>query len=386
CTKLIINYNVIATSIMREVALVYIKDKSNSLLIPVLMEINAEFNTPDKTYRKPFAYIGHLSAYGVSEYEVLFSIGSFFRIDHIEFNDHEQIWIVKMTLMFDEDHLTITNDYNSLKTCTIEEKIIKVGTLLSHHKDHSKTDQVNNFYQHFLAKNYSSSITAACYIGLGWLTLQQQKYDLAIRNVEQALNICKHLTQDSNLNYLEVMSYCCIGAMYRQQKDNINALAFYTKAYEIDKKIIPIDKYAFYNSFNQIASINIASIYKLTDLADRAWENFKDILTYETGTSNYFHSAIYLAIAEAGLSDIINLKNFHERKKWSDDWQRFFELSFHELSGSYRQCIVSGALSMGFKFSTDPQTYDNAIICFEKVIQISKKFFKISRDYYNNII
>ncbi|CAF4672930.1 unnamed protein product, partial [Rotaria sp. Silwood2] len=371
---------------MREVALVYIKDKSNSLLIPVLMEINAEFNTPDKTYRKPFAYIGHLSAYGVSEYEVLFSIGSFFRIDHIEFNDHEQIWIVKMTLMFDEDHLTITNDYNSLKTCTIEEKIIKVGTLLSHHKDHSKTDQVNNFYQHFLAKNYSSSITAACYIGLGWLTLQQQKYDLAIRNVEQALNICKHLTQDSNLNYLEVMSYCCIGAMYRQQKDNINALAFYTKAYEIDKKIIPIDKYAFYNSFNQIASINIASIYKLTDLADRAWENFKDILTYETGTSNYFHSAIYLAIAEAGLSDIINLKNFHERKKWSDDWQRFFELSFHELSGSYRQCIVSGALSMGFKFSTDPQTYDNAIICFEKVIQISKKFFKISRDYYNNII
>ncbi|CAF4669436.1 unnamed protein product, partial [Rotaria sp. Silwood2] len=165
-----------------------------------------------------------------------------------------------------------------------------------------------------------------------------------------------------------------------------NALAFYTKAYEIDKKIIPIDKYAFYNSFNQIASINIASIYKLTDLADRAWENFKDILTYETGTSNYFHSAIYLAIAEAGLSDIINLKNFHERKKWSDGWQRFFELSFHELSGSYRQCIVSGALSMGFKFSTDPQTYDNAIICFEKVIQISKKFFKISRDYYNNII
>lgn len=376
----------LSTSIMQEVALTFIKNKSNALLVPVLLEINAEFKICDKTYRKPFAYIGHLSTFGCGECEVLFSIGSFFRIDHIEFNDHEQIWIVKMTFIFDEDHLTVTNDYKSLKTCIIEEKIIKVGTLLSHHKDHSKTGQVHKFYQHFLTKNYGSSITASCYIGLAWFALQQQDYDLTIQHIEQALDICKLLPNSSTLNYLQVMSYCCLGSVYRQMKDNQNALEFYTKAYNIDRKIIPIDKYAFYNLFNQIASINIASIYKLTDCVDRAWTMFKDILTNETGTSNHFHSAIYLTISEAGLSDFINLKSFNERKKWSDDWKTFFELSFQELSGNYRQCVVSSALSMGFKFSTDSRTYDNAIICFEKVIQISKQFFKKSSDYYNNMI
>ncbi|CAF0821822.1 unnamed protein product [Rotaria sp. Silwood1] len=375
-----------STTIIRNVALTYIKGAPNDSLIPVMIEISAEFKTSAKVCRKPFAYIGHLSAYRSAEYEVLFSIGSFFRIDHIEFNDNDQLWTVKMTFIFDEDHYTVTNDYNALQTCTIEEKIIKVGNLLSHHNEQCKTNKANIFYQHLLTHSFNQTIKAACHVGLGWLTLQQKQYDIAIDYVEQALNICKQLGNDSYLNYLYVISYCCIGAIYRQKKDYTNALEFHMKAYKIDNKIISIDKYAFYNSFVHIASINIASLYKLTNRINLSWAMFKDILTYETNKSNQFHSAIYLAIAEAGFTDIINSKNISEEIKWSNNWKAFFDLSFHEISSTYRQCIISGALSIGFKFRNNERSYDNAIICFEKVIQISKKYLKICPDYYGNIL
>ncbi|CAF2520425.1 unnamed protein product [Rotaria sp. Silwood2] len=195
-----------------------------------------------------------------------FQLGHFFRIDHIEFNDNDQLCTVEMIFIFDEYHYIVSNDYNSLKTYMIEEKILKVRNLLSHHNEQSKTDKVNIFYQHFLINNFNPSINATCQVGLGWRAFQQKEYDIAIHYVEQALNMCKQLETGSYLDYLYVISYCCIGALYRQNKDYTNALQFYMKAYKIDNKIISHDKYAFYNLFVHIISINIISFYKLTTL------------------------------------------------------------------------------------------------------------------------
>jgi tetratricopeptide (TPR) repeat protein len=65
----------------------------------VLFEIKAD---PKMTTTKPFADITKHSDYP-GEAEVLFMIGSIFRLESIDQND-KQVWIVKMTLSSDEEH------------------------------------------------------------------------------------------------------------------------------------------------------------------------------------------------------------------------------------------------------------------------------------------
>jgi hypothetical protein len=65
----------------------------------VLFEIKAD---PKMATTKPFADISEHSDYH-NESEVLFMIGSIFRLESINQND-KQIWIIKMTLSTDEEH------------------------------------------------------------------------------------------------------------------------------------------------------------------------------------------------------------------------------------------------------------------------------------------
>ena len=264
----------LSTSISLNIAMTFIRGSSNGDLIPVIFDISAEFKNPDVVRRKPFAYIGDLSHYRSAELEVLFSVGSFFRVDDIKFNKEENIHTIQLTFIYNEDHYTITDDYGTLKRCSLEEKLIKTADLLSNHDKHGAI-KTNAFYQHFLSDNYSSQINAACHAGLGWLAFKQKQSDLAIQYQKQALKQYETFNDEHCLNYLYVTSYNCIGAAYQQQKRYSKALSYYLKAYEIHSTVVPIDKYAFYNLFNNVASVNIACIYKIQGDIKQAWSTFK---------------------------------------------------------------------------------------------------------------
>ncbi|CAF1092580.1 unnamed protein product [Adineta steineri] len=66
----------------------------------VLFEIDAD---PKIVTTKPFADISQHSYFPV-ESEVLFMIGSIFRLNNINRDDKDQIWIIKMTLCNDDEH------------------------------------------------------------------------------------------------------------------------------------------------------------------------------------------------------------------------------------------------------------------------------------------
>lgn len=89
-----------STTTERETALFLLGSSSSRIdLERVLFEIDAD---PKIITTKPFADITEQS-YFPSESEVLFMLGSIFRLRHINCND-DGIWIIQMTLCSDNDH------------------------------------------------------------------------------------------------------------------------------------------------------------------------------------------------------------------------------------------------------------------------------------------
>ncbi|CAF1303903.1 unnamed protein product, partial [Rotaria sordida] len=69
-------------------------------LEPVLFEIVAD---PTVAITKPFADIRAYSEYP-EESEILFMLGSIFRLDNIDYSNDNQVWIIRMTLCSENEH------------------------------------------------------------------------------------------------------------------------------------------------------------------------------------------------------------------------------------------------------------------------------------------
>ncbi|CAF3754058.1 unnamed protein product [Rotaria socialis] len=90
----------LSTSNERPVALFYMGDQSQKIALErVLFEIEAD---PEIVSSKPFADINMYSCF-TNESEVLFMLGSIFRLNNITHTDN-QVWIVHMTLCSDDEH------------------------------------------------------------------------------------------------------------------------------------------------------------------------------------------------------------------------------------------------------------------------------------------
>lgn len=360
----------LSTSIDRSFILKFVPRNLSDEFVPVIFEITAQFKDPAIMRRKPFAYIGHLSHFGSSEREVLFSMGSFFRVDKIAFNEQENLHVIQLTFIYDEEHHTITDDYSTVRACPIEEKLIKTGCLLANHFKHGHI-KANAFFQRFLADSDLINIKAACHAGLGWVALKQRQYSVAENYQKQALQMYAAM---GDVDHLYVTSYNCLGAVYWQEGAYSKALSFYLKAYEIGPPTFPIDKYAFYNSFMNVSAVNVACLYKVQGFIELAWSTYKKLLPLQMRDAAHLHAAVYLKIAEAGFAQGTSFNSIDEELDWLQNWQRFLDLSLNEMSSSYRRSIVSGVLSIGWRFANNEQRRDVAIAYYKKVIQISQRF------------
>ncbi|CAF1248398.1 unnamed protein product [Adineta steineri] len=92
----------LSTSIQKEVAIFYLGDTNHRWidLEKVLFEIDAD---PKVVTTKPFAHISQFSNF-TEELEVLFMLGSIFRLISIIRDDENQIWIIQMCLCGDDEH------------------------------------------------------------------------------------------------------------------------------------------------------------------------------------------------------------------------------------------------------------------------------------------
>ncbi|CAF1013688.1 unnamed protein product [Adineta steineri] len=90
-----------STSFNKQQALSFLNDSNNTEnLEAILFQIDAD---PKMAITKPFADITEFSEFK-DEAEVLFMLGSIFRLDSVKHSRNDQVWIIEMTLCNDEEN------------------------------------------------------------------------------------------------------------------------------------------------------------------------------------------------------------------------------------------------------------------------------------------
>ncbi|CAF0749817.1 unnamed protein product [Adineta ricciae] len=138
----------------------------------VLFEIDAD---PQLKNIQPFADISSISYYS-EEREVLFMIGSIFRLVDIEQNDGERFWIVRI-------RLSSLNDYHLegllQRTNNKRKNLVDFATILN---NMDKLDDAERYYQQSFNEDcQDEKDLCACCCGLGSSAKQKGDYDLSLK-------------------------------------------------------------------------------------------------------------------------------------------------------------------------------------------------------------
>ncbi|CAF1278660.1 unnamed protein product [Adineta steineri] len=101
CGKFISINSFLSTSFNEQQALAFLNDSDGTEnLEAILFQIDAD---PKMAITKPFADITEFSEFK-GEAEVLFMLGSIFRLDSVKHRKSDKVWIIEMTLCNDEEH------------------------------------------------------------------------------------------------------------------------------------------------------------------------------------------------------------------------------------------------------------------------------------------
>ncbi|CAF2947885.1 unnamed protein product [Rotaria sp. Silwood2] len=334
----------LSTSVNRRQALSFLDYSSDFEL--VLFEIDAD---PQLKGIKPFSNITSLS-YFPEEEEILFMLGSIFRIISIN-RDEDELWTIRMVLVGDE-HQESNLIINQMKNEYTEQEtnIITYGNIL---RDMSKLNEAEKYYRRFLDQSSKNSQDIAnCYYSLGTVACAKGKYDESLQWHLDALSIKmdKLSSHDPNI----ALSYNCIaivyrkkndhrqalksyekslkiweksfgenhpkvamclnniGAVYEDQKDYSKALEYYEMALDIAKKHVPIDHRALSAVHN-----NIGNIYCMLNNYDHALEHYNEAFRIKSKFLSNQHPSLATALRSIGI--------VYEKKGLIQKAQKYFK-------------------------------------------------------------
>ncbi|UJR06961.1 hypothetical protein I4U23_011249 [Adineta vaga] len=173
---------------------------------------------------KPYVNIKNLS-YFPDEDEVLITLGSIFKIDQIEYNENEEIWIGILSLC-NEDEYELKELMKQMKD-EISEGIGSLGWLLYNQGEYEKG--MNYFQQVLLESTIDDFDRLQCYQGLGAIYIALQNYDQALQNFQKALE----LSSKDNDTGSNAPIYAKIGEIYFFKKEFDLSLFYEQKALDI---------------------------------------------------------------------------------------------------------------------------------------------------------
>ncbi|CAF1209362.1 unnamed protein product [Adineta steineri] len=192
----------LSTSNERPIALFYMGDKTQEIdLERVLFEIEAD---PQVVTTKPFADISMYSCFDV-ESEVLFMLGSIFRLDDITLGD-DQVWIIHMTLCSDDEHdlkqvLTDMKNQNGIG----ETNLHTLGKLLWNTGNLDLAEKYYNRLADELLPN--DPMLKNLYTDLSVIASQQRDYNKSVQLHKKSLEIkVQLLPTDADKKALQVES------------------------------------------------------------------------------------------------------------------------------------------------------------------------------------
>ncbi|CAF2921620.1 unnamed protein product [Rotaria sp. Silwood2] len=283
----------VSTTMERPKALQFIQKnfEMSDDMEPVLFEIDAD---PRKVSFKPFADISTFSEYS-SEKEVLFMLGSIFRLNQISQDIDGQISTIQMTLCSDDEHeLKGLYDYMKNLYGNGETNLRSLGLVMWRM---GKFDQAEKFFRRLLdSLSPKDPLLSALYQNLGLVASDKGEYDASLQWYQKSLNI-KLRTRSSDYvnigishnsigmvyyrkgNLFEALQsftkaatlfekakdenhltmgyvYNGIGTVYQQQKDYSNSLLFYQKSLAIYQMHLPSDHPDLGSSYNSIGAVH----------------------------------------------------------------------------------------------------------------------------------
>ena len=216
----------LSTTNDRRVALSFLYSSTKSDRIQrVLFEIDAD---PQLKNIRAFADITSLS-YFAGESEILFMLGSIFRLISVDQNDRG-LWIFRLTLCGNHDlDLRAVFDHMKNQHGSGETTLLSVGLLLA---EMGRYDEAEKFFRRLLKEIPSDhEDIAACYHNLGNLFDFTGDYQSSLDWHRKALETMLRTLNANDPNI--ATSYNSIGAVHAKMDAYEQAIESYTKAYEI---------------------------------------------------------------------------------------------------------------------------------------------------------
>ncbi|CAF3516994.1 unnamed protein product [Rotaria sp. Silwood2] len=198
-------------------------------LRPVLLDIEINKSLKDV---KPYGNISSQS-YFMEEKEILFMVGSIFKIQSVVEPESDGMWTIKLSLCSENDHeLKELVSYLQMDMLKYNPDLISLGNML---REMCEYEKATKFFQRQLnhLDDKNSSEAACCYTSLGDVARAIGDYDLSITYHKKALEIHSYVP---NNDQLISIAYNKLGAAFRQKKQYEEALEVYQKCLKIEQR------------------------------------------------------------------------------------------------------------------------------------------------------
>ncbi|CAF0828085.1 unnamed protein product [Didymodactylos carnosus] len=196
---------------------------------------------------KPFSNIAHLS-YIKTENEILFSIGTVFRIESVERHHDRNIWNVKLTMTGEEDEELKKLTEQLRNEITGNSKLNSLGLLLRQMGDYTKAEQYYIMLLNETSANDPSIPTF--YNNLGLVYRDMGDYSKALSYYEKTLEL---RLKTLGSNHPDVATtYNNLGLAYSDMGDYSKALSYYEKTLELDLKTLGSNHPSVATTYNNL--------------------------------------------------------------------------------------------------------------------------------------
>lgn len=316
----------------------------------ILFEIQVENSVNDAA--KPFADIAGMSVFANDEQEILFMIGSVFRLESTYMEGC--VTVFKMTLCSDNDHdlKTLFEHMKSEIGIGTDDTLLTLGTLLW---KSGRFDQAEQFYHQMLTEIQSDDqLVQNCYQGLGFIAAAKGDFDSSLMWHTKVLKRYQQTLPSDDYRIGCILN--SIGNIYWRTKKYTLALESYTEAIKIFGQHHDRDLGTCLN--------NMGNVYE-------EMKQYKDALKYhqkaidiresilppnhpELGTSHHNIANVYCQLGELNLarSHIKSALNIFQKSLRSNDPSiatTYQTMGALELNcGAYRQglCYLEQAAAL----------------------------------------
>jgi tetratricopeptide (TPR) repeat protein len=224
----------------------------------------------------PFANVENVGYYS-GEKEILFSMHSVFRIGQVkQIDKNDRLWQVDLKLTGDNDpQLHALTERMREETSSNYKGWYRLGQLMIKLGQFNKAQEL---YDILLKQTTNEVEKAHLFHQLGMVKSDQEKYGEAVEFYEKSLEVDK---KNLPANHPDLAtSYSNIGSVHKKMGNYSKALSYYEKSLEIDKKNLPANHPDLATSYNNIGLLykNMGEYSKVLSYYEKALEIYQKTL------------------------------------------------------------------------------------------------------------